>query len=102
MHEIIWEFRPAPNRERDFEIAYGPSGPCVGRFRRGPGYLGTELIAAREPGGWYRTVDRWESAAAYQRFRATWHAEYAALDKACESLTSEERPVRALPGGDDL
>jgi hypothetical protein len=101
VHEIVWEFRPAPNRERDFETAYGPSGPWVALFRRGPEYLGTELIAPREPGGWYRTVDRWESAEAYERFRATWRAEYAALDKACGSLTSEERPVRAVAGGHD-
>lgn len=95
VHEIIWEFRPAPDRERDFETTYGPAGPWADLFRRADGYLGTELIPPRAPGGWYRTIDRWDSAAAYERFRQTCRAEYAALDDACESLTLEERPVRA-------
>lgn len=95
MYEVVWEFRPAPGRERDFESAYGPDGDWVELFRRGAGYLGTELIPPREAGGWYRTIDRWESAAAYEGFRRAWGAAYAALDRACESLTSEERAVRA-------
>jgi hypothetical protein len=93
VHEIVWEFRPTAGRERDLESAYGPNGPWADLFRRGAGYLGTELIPPPSRGGWYRTIDRWESAAAYERFRQTWGAEYNALDHACESLTSDERPV---------
>lgn len=93
MYEIVWEFQPAPRRERDFESACGPTGIWAVLFRRDPGYLGTELIPPRESGGWYRTIDRWESAAAYERFQETWSSEYNALDHACESLTSAERPV---------
>lgn len=95
MYEIVWEFQPAPGRERDFESAYGPNGAWVALFRRDPGYVGTALIPPRETGGWYRTIDRWESAAAYDRFRKTCGSEYAALDHACESLTSDERAVSA-------
>jgi hypothetical protein len=72
VHEIVWEFQPAPRRERDFESVYGPTGLWVELFRRDPGYLGSELIPPREPGGWYRTIDRWESVAAYERFREAW------------------------------
>lgn len=93
MHEIVWEFRPAPHRERDFESAYGPAGPWVALFRRDPGYLGTELIEPAEPGGWYRTIDRWESPAAYERFRQNWQVDYDAIDQACASLTAAERLV---------
>jgi heme-degrading monooxygenase HmoA len=93
VYEIVWEFQPAPGRERDFESVYGPAGLWAALFRRDPGYLGTELIAPRESGGWYRTIDRWESAAAYERFRQTWDSAYTALDQACESLTSVERQM---------
>ncbi len=93
MYEIVWEFRPAPECEQEFEAAYGPAGPWVALFRRDPGFLGTQLVAPREPGGWYRTIDRWESTAAYERFRKTWDAEYVALDRACEALTLHERPL---------
>lgn len=93
MYEIVWEFQPTPRREGDFEAVYGPTGLWAALFRRAPGYLGTELIRPRESGGWYRTIDRWESEAAYERFRQTWRSEYDALDYACESLTAGERPV---------
>ena len=93
MHEIVWDFQPARGREREFEAAYGSTGPWVALFRRDRSYIGTELVAPREAGGWYRTIDRWESAAAYERFRQTWDAEYVALDRACEALTLHERPL---------
>ncbi len=99
MYEVVWEFHPAPHREREFESAYGPTGLWTALFRRDPGYLGTELLPPSDAGGWYRTIDRWESPAAYERFRRTWHSEYSALDRACESLTSEERAVK--PGGSE-
>jgi hypothetical protein len=98
VYEIVWEFQPAPRRERDFESAYGPTGPWVALFRRDPGYLGTDLIPPRESGGLYRTIDRWESAAAYEMFRRRWGSEYSALDQACASLTSDERPVSSGRG----
>jgi quinol monooxygenase YgiN len=93
VYEVVWEFQPAPRREREFESVYGPTGLWAALFRREPGYLGTELIPPRERDGWYRTIDRWESAAAYERFRKTCASEYNALDRACQSLTSDERPV---------
>jgi hypothetical protein len=99
VYEIVWEFQPAPRRERDFESVYGPAGLWVDLFRRDPGFLGTELIVPREPGGWYRTIDRWESAAAYERFRQRWGSEYEALDETCESLTSAERAVSTGSAG---
>jgi quinol monooxygenase YgiN len=93
VYEVVWEFQPAPGCAREFESVYGPTGLWAALFRRDPGYLGTELIPPREPGGWYRTIDRWESAAAYERFRQTCGSEYNALDRACQSLTSHERAV---------
>ena len=98
MYEVVWEFRPAPHRQREFEAAYGPTGVWVELFRRDPGYLGTVLIPPSESAGWYRTIDRWESPAAYERFRRTWDSEYQALDRACESLTAGECAMTSTPG----
>lgn len=95
MYEVVWEFLPAFHREREFEAAYGPGGPWVELFKGASGYIGTELIPPRETGGWYRTIDRWESAADYERFRKAWSVEYEALDETCASLTSDERAVSA-------
>ena len=93
MYAIVWEFLPAPGREREFEAAYAPTGPWVELFRRAAGYVGSELIPPHEAGGWYRTIDRWESREAFEAFRRAFGPEYGALDGACERLTLEERPV---------
>jgi heme-degrading monooxygenase HmoA len=93
VYEIVWEFQPAPDCEREFESVYGASGAWVELFRRDAGFLGTELVRPRQPGEWYRTIDRWDSRTSYQRFRERWAAEYEALDRASERLTRAERPV---------
>jgi hypothetical protein len=94
MFSIEWEFLPAPGHAEDFIAAYGANGPWVRLFRRGQGYLGTDLqpVAARP--GWYRTIDRWASAEAYAAFRSAYADEYRAIDVACERLTAEERHIR--------
>jgi hypothetical protein len=38
-------------------------------------------------------MDLWESRAAYEEFREKWAAEYAAIDRKCEGLTSSEKLV---------
>jgi heme-degrading monooxygenase HmoA len=90
---IIWEFRPAQGRVAGFELTYGADGLWAELFRRGAGYLGTELIRPATAGGWYRSVDRWESAADYAAFVEAFAAEYEALDAACTALTADERFV---------
>ncbi|HEX5005036.1 MAG TPA: antibiotic biosynthesis monooxygenase [Gemmatimonadales bacterium] len=92
---VVWEFRPAPGRAAEFEEAYGGAGRWARLFRRGEGYLGTELVVPTDSDGWYRTTDRWTSAAAYAAFRSAFAKEYQALDAACEALTAEERHVRS-------
>ena len=92
MYRIAWDFLPAAGRVPEFLAAYGADGDWVQLFRRGDGYLGTELIPLADRPGWYRTVDRWESAEAYATFRQARAAEYAALDAACEALTAQELP----------
>ncbi|HET9598932.1 MAG TPA: antibiotic biosynthesis monooxygenase [Anaeromyxobacteraceae bacterium] len=95
-HVRLWAFRVPPDRRADFERRYGPGGDWAALFAQGAGWLGTELLAdAAEPGR-YVTVDRWESAAAWDAFRARFAAEYEALDSECESLGASEEMIGAF------
>ena len=63
---------PTAGRESDFECDYGPAGESARLFRRADGYLGTELLRRSDNQGEYLTLDRWESRATYEAFRARW------------------------------
>jgi heme-degrading monooxygenase HmoA len=54
----------------EFERVYGPDGEWAQFFRRGRGYIGTELLRDLENPGRYLVIDRWESAEAYNAFVA--------------------------------
>ncbi|HET8948259.1 MAG TPA: NUDIX domain-containing protein [Candidatus Polarisedimenticolia bacterium] len=99
-HVLVWEFAPAAGREAEFERAYGPEGDWARLFRRDPAYLGTELL--RGAAGRYLTLDRWLSRAAFEAFKKREAAEYAALDRRMEALTSHEAALGSfdVPGGD--
>jgi heme-degrading monooxygenase HmoA len=90
MYIIVWEFRVKRGQEATFGRAYGPDGEWVRFFRRGAGYLSTELLRDERDERRYLTTDRWSSRAAFDAFRAAWQAEYRALDEAYESLTEQE------------
>jgi len=60
----------------EFERVYGPEGEWAQFFRRGRGYVGTELLRDVEAPGRYLVVDRWESAEAYNDFVATHREDY--------------------------
>ena len=60
----------------EFERVYGPEGEWAEFFRRGAGYVGTELMRDVETPGRYLVVDRWESRDAYQAFVAEHRDEY--------------------------
>jgi len=60
----------------EFERVYGPDGEWAAFFRRGRGYVGTELLRDVEVPGRYVVVDRWESAGAYNDFAAAHRDEY--------------------------
>ncbi len=98
MYRIVWEFEPEPSRVAEFEREYGANGAWGELFRRGNGYLGTELFKSATDPGHYLTLDRWTSRAAHDAFRAAFGAEYAALDARCEALTRAERLVAAAEG----
>lgn len=86
----LWEFQVKPESVSAFEEAYGPAGTWAQFFRSSPDYLGTELLRDLDRPGRYFTLDHWTSRDAFRRFKQDRHAEYAAIDKQCESLTERE------------
>jgi heme-degrading monooxygenase HmoA len=74
-HVFSYEVRDAA----EFERVYGPEGEWAAFFRRGRGYIGTELLRGLELPARYLVVDRWESAETYNDFVAQHHDEYMRL-----------------------
>ena len=87
---IIWEFRVKAGREAEFERRYGPEGDWAQLFRRSRAYRGTELLRDTAEPGRYLTLDRWQSAEAFEEFKRSNAEDYAALDRECEALTESE------------
>ena len=92
---IIWEFRVAAGKRREFEGAYGPLGQWARFFgsTKNNGYIETQLIRDAAIPTRYLTLDFWTSLQAYDRFKKENKAEYEAIDQRCESLTEREREV---------
>jgi ribosomal-protein-alanine N-acetyltransferase len=89
----VWEFHVASEKARAFEKVYGPEGNWAKLFRRGEGYIRTDLIRDHQIRGRYLTLDFWASRQAYQRFKKRNLASYKSLDKKCNSLTESERLI---------
>jgi heme-degrading monooxygenase HmoA len=60
----------------EFERVYGTEGEWAEFFRRGRGYIGTEILRDVEVPSRYLVIDRWESADAYNAFIAEHREEY--------------------------
>jgi len=86
----LWEFEVKSGCEELFEQAYGPEGEWLRLFRRDARYRGTRLLRDVVRQRVYVTIDEWESREAYEEFRGKYAAEYAEIDKKCESLTAGE------------
>ena len=92
----IWQFLVRPDKADAFRGAYGQDGAWARLFARGAGYLGTELLGSTTDPNTYLTIDRWESAEAWEGFLRQWQEDYSALDWRCESLTVAELEVGAF------
>ena len=88
MIPILWTYRIDQGWAALFEAIYGPDGDWAQLFRQAEGYCGTELL--RQDDGLYATIDRWESAADFERFRQRFAEDYQRLDARCEALTESE------------
>ena len=90
MYIIIWEYQVLPEKQTDFEKIYAVNGAWAELFKKGNGYLGTELIHSTEHPAQYLTVDRWDSQENYESFLLQHKAEYENLDSQCEGLTERK------------
>ncbi len=91
MLHIFWEYRVREDKRADFERHYNSSGTWAELFRRDRGYRGTTLLRDPEDGGRYLTLDVWDTAASFHRFKKDFAAAYAAIDRQTEALTESER-----------
>jgi heme-degrading monooxygenase HmoA len=73
---IALVFRYEVREPEEFERAYGPEGEWAQFFRRGRGFIGTELLRDVDEPERYLVIDRWESAEAYNAFLAEHNDEY--------------------------
>ena len=96
MFLTLWEFEVKSGCEELFEQAYGPEGEWARLFRGDARYRGTRLLRDAVRKRVYVTIDEWESREAYEEFRGKYAAEYAEIDKECESLTAGESHLASL------
>jgi heme-degrading monooxygenase HmoA len=89
-YTYVWEFIAGPDHLEEFERNYGPQGSWVELFRQAPGYIETLLLRDSTEPLRFLTIDRWESAEVYRRFRSEFSRQYADLDRRCERLTTRE------------
>jgi hypothetical protein len=95
-HVRVWKFRPPPDWQEEFAIAYGANGVWSGLFGKAKGYLGTSLYRPSEPGGWWLTIDRWNSAPDFEAFGYHFGEEYRALDAELEGVAGDEEFIGAF------
>lgn len=91
MFLVLWEFEVKPGYESRFESVYGPAGGWARLFAQSLAYRETRLLRDFHRPGFHLTLDRWDSREAYDAFRRTHAAEYAALDAEGALLTVQER-----------
>jgi hypothetical protein len=93
MIHIIWEFQVDPSQIIAFEKNYGPQGAWGILFQQSEDYHGTILLKDNAASGRYLTIDRWNSFAAFENFKAQHFKIYNDLDLICEKLTLTEREI---------
>ena len=96
MYAIIWEYQAKAERVAEFESIYRSNGAWAKLFRKGQGYLGTELLRDADHPRRYVTIDSWTSSEAYASFLAQWKQEYDALDSHCSDLARHESLLGAF------
>jgi heme-degrading monooxygenase HmoA len=92
----VFAYQVDPSATAAFEAAYGQDGDWAQFFRRGHGFLGTELL--RDPPR-YLVIDRWRSAAAYYAFLAIHADEYRRRNEAAASLYRAEEVLGRFESG---
>ena len=98
-HLRVWKFKPPSGREAEFERGYSGSGAWARLFDRAPGFRGTRLFPPAQAGGWWLTIDHWESSADFEAFQRDFGDEYHELDAELEDVAGEEVFVGAFEDG---
>lgn len=94
----IWEYRVKPEHQDAFEHAYGPHGEWVSLFRKGSGYISTELHQDINQSDRFITIDCWTSKEAFHKFKKQFHDEFITLDKRFEALIASENHIGDFEG----
>jgi heme-degrading monooxygenase HmoA len=95
-HARVWKFRPPAGSEEDFQQAYSGTGNWARLFEQAAGYRGTILLRPDDRGGWWLTIDRWESEADFEAFQRDFGIQYRGLDEELEGVAGEEVFVGAF------
>ena len=95
MYLIVWEFTVPAEHHSAFIAKYRGDGEWARLFGHSPDWKGTELIGNGDTRGHFLTIDRWESKEGWESFRASYAAEYLALDLAC-GVTPVRLPSRNM------
>ena len=93
---LVWKFRPPQGRQREFAAAYAADGAWSKLFSEASGYRGTSLLNPAEAGGWWLTIDRWDSLTDFEAFKRDFTDQYRALDAELEGVAGEEEFVGAF------
>ena len=93
MIHIIWEFQVEPSQVDEFERNYSQQGAWARLFSKSENYHGTLLLKDSNASGRYLTIDRWNSLADFEDFKAQHLKAYDDLDRVCEILTLAEKKM---------
>ena len=77
-------------------MAYSETGEWARLFRHAPGYKGTTLLGPIQRGGWWLTLDEWDSSADVDAFTTVFGEQYRSLDARLEGIAGEEEFVGAF------
>jgi len=90
---LLWEFQVTFENRAKFETAYKGDGIWAQLFRQDSAYVKTLLVSSYERAGSYLTIDLWKDRESYLQFKQRFAADYAKIDKDCETLTDSERLI---------
>jgi quinol monooxygenase YgiN len=90
---VLWQFRAKPDKIEQFERDYGPDGVWAQLFRKSPRYERSVLLRDPAQDASYIVIDIWQDEASYQAFKKEFRDEYERIDRQCETLTAEEKPL---------
>ena len=90
MFTYLWEYWVKAEHLEEFLEYYGPGGKWVELFRKGKGFVSTDLHQDVTNPYRFVTVDLWESKSDRDTFRVLFKHEFKTIDDHCENFTVKE------------